>query len=45
VRPFSCPIALHAACSTAECVALRQINKVTGNDDHVPLCVNGIPVA
>lgn len=33
MRPFSCPIALHAACSTAECVALRQINKVTGNDD------------
>jgi DNA end-binding protein Ku len=27
----SCPIALHAACSTAERIALRQINKVTGN--------------
>src|SRR5437016_907536 len=27
----SCPIALHAACSTAERIALRQINKATGN--------------
>ena len=27
----SCPIALHAACSTSERVALRQINKATGN--------------
>jgi DNA end-binding protein Ku len=27
----SCPIALHAACSTAERMALRQINKDTGN--------------
>jgi DNA end-binding protein Ku len=27
----SCPIALHAACSTAECIALRQVNKATGN--------------
>src|SRR2546423_13886778 len=27
----SCPIALHAACSSAERVALRQINKATGN--------------
>jgi len=27
----SCPIALHAACSTAERVAFRQINKATGN--------------
>src|SRR5947209_19774792 len=27
----SCPIALHAACSTAERFALRQINKATGN--------------
>ena len=27
----SCPIALHAACSTAERVTFRQINKVTGN--------------
>jgi DNA end-binding protein Ku len=27
----SCPIALHAACSTTERIALRQINKVTGN--------------
>ena len=27
----SCPIALHAACSTSERVAFRQINKVTGN--------------
>src|SRR5437867_3058161 len=26
-----CPIALHAACSTAERIAFRQINKVTGN--------------
>src|SRR5437763_5086564 len=27
----SCPVALHAACSTSERVALRQINKATGN--------------
>jgi len=27
----SCPIALHAACSTAERIAFRQINKSTGN--------------
>ena len=27
----SCPIALHAACSSAERIALRQINKTTGN--------------
>ena len=27
----SCPIALHAACSTAERIAFRQINEVTGN--------------
>jgi DNA end-binding protein Ku len=27
----SCPIALHAACSTAERIAFRQINKATGN--------------
>ena len=27
----SCPIALHAACSRAERIALRQINKATGN--------------
>ena len=27
----SCPIALHAACSTAERVSFRQINKATGN--------------
>jgi Ku70/Ku80 beta-barrel domain len=27
----SCPIALHAACLTAERIALRQINKATGN--------------
>ena len=27
----SCPIALHAACSTAERIAVRQINKATGN--------------
>jgi DNA end-binding protein Ku len=27
----SCPIALHAACSTAERVAFRQINKASGN--------------
>src|SRR5713101_6957464 len=26
-----CPIALHAACSRAERIALRQINKATGN--------------
>jgi len=27
----SCPIALHAVCSTAERIAFRQINKATGN--------------
>jgi glycosyltransferase involved in cell wall biosynthesis len=27
----SCPIALHAACSSTERIAFRQINKVTGN--------------
>jgi DNA end-binding protein Ku len=27
----SCPIALHAAFSSAERIALRQINKATGN--------------
>ena len=27
----SCPIALHAACSTAERIAFQQINKATGN--------------
>ena len=27
----SCPIALHAACSTTERIAFRQINKATGN--------------
>src|SRR2546423_15712629 len=27
----SCPIALHAACSTADRIAFRQINKATGN--------------
>jgi DNA end-binding protein Ku len=27
----SCPIALHAACSSAERVAFRQVNKTTGN--------------
>jgi DNA end-binding protein Ku len=27
----SCPIALHAACSAAERIAFRQINKATGN--------------
>src|SRR2546429_4034451 len=28
---FSCPIALHAACSMAERIAFRQINKAPGN--------------
>src|SRR6516225_9329971 len=27
----SCPIALHAACSSAERIAFRQINTATGN--------------
>jgi non-homologous end joining protein Ku len=27
----SCPIALHAACSSAERISFRQINKATGN--------------
>jgi DNA end-binding protein Ku len=27
----SCPIALHAACSMAERIAFRQVNKATGN--------------
>ena len=28
---MSCPIALHAACSTAERITFRQINRATGN--------------
>jgi DNA end-binding protein Ku len=28
---ISCPIALHAACSTSERISFRQINKATGN--------------
>jgi hypothetical protein len=31
VALVSCPIALHAACSTAERIAFRQISKATGN--------------
>src|SRR5438552_7244837 len=31
LAPVSCPIALHAACSPAGRIALRQINKATGN--------------
>jgi non-homologous end joining protein Ku len=27
----SCPIALHAACSTVERIAFQQVNKATGN--------------
>ena len=27
----SCPIALHVACSTAERIAFRQVNKATAN--------------
>ena len=27
----SCPIALHAACSTGDRIAFRQVNKATGN--------------
>src|SRR6267154_480673 len=27
----SCPIALHAACSTSECIAFRQVNNATGH--------------
>ncbi len=30
----SCPIALHAACSTAERIAFRQINKAIVPDEH-----------
>src|SRR6476620_2326933 len=33
----SCPIALHAACSTAERIAFPQINKATGNRLRQPL--------
>jgi DNA end-binding protein Ku len=29
--PGLCPIALHAACSSAERIAFRQVNKATGN--------------
>ena len=28
-----CPVALHAACSTAERIAFRQINKATGKPE------------
>jgi len=31
LAPVSCPIALHPACSASERIAIRQINKVTGN--------------
>jgi DNA end-binding protein Ku len=27
----SCPVALHAACSSSERIAFRQINRKTGN--------------
>jgi DNA end-binding protein Ku len=33
----SCPIALHAACSSAERIGFRQINKATGNRLRHPL--------
>ena len=35
---ISCPIALHAACSTAERIAFRQINRSTGNRLRQQLC-------
>jgi len=31
LAPVSCPIALHPACSASGRIAIRQINKVTGN--------------
>jgi DNA end-binding protein Ku len=37
----SCPIALHAACSTAERIAFRQINKATGNRLRQQLTMRG----
>jgi len=43
----SCPIALHAACSTAERLAFRQVNKATGNRLRQQLVdeETGVPVA
>ena len=43
----SCPIALHAACSTAERIAFRQVNKATGNRLRLQLLdeETGVPVA
>src|SRR5262249_47827657 len=43
----SCPIALHAACSTAERITLRQVNKATGNRPRQQLVdeETGAPVA
>src|SRR5260221_2018613 len=43
----SCPIALHAACSTAERIAFRQVNKATGNRLRQQLLdeETGVPVA
>jgi len=43
----SCPIALHAACSTAERIAFRQVNKATGNRLRQQLVdeETGMPVA
>ena len=43
----SCPIALHAACSTAERIAFRQVNKATGNRLRQQLVdeETGVPVA
>src|SRR5260370_13670013 len=43
----SCRIALHAACSTAERIAFRQVNKATGNRLRQQLLdeETGVPVA
>jgi DNA end-binding protein Ku len=43
----SCPIALHAACSTAERITFRQVNKATGNRLRQQLVdeETGVPVA
>jgi DNA end-binding protein Ku len=43
----ACPIALHAACSTAERIAFRQVNKATANRLRQQLVdeETGVPVA
>ena len=39
----SCPIAVHAACSSAERISFRQINRKTGNRLRQQLIDEGNP--